>query len=277
MLAALPGFRGECSLTHFACRGRADTILSHVPLGKLLMLRHAHEGALEQFSSYLATGGSLEEEALSVSGLGLRDPGARSAADSGHAKVAPDALLVQLSPVPTCATLSPAVASGTRPQRALRLEPCYLTWHHTCLSVGPEVPMAQSSLSNLLGRAWAVGAFIATAHCGVETLPTPTDTGGSAGAVNMGSGGSATGGVPSGSGGGGGTISVVPCGNVTCGQNQYCRAGCYGTGGSYSIRDPSTCWPVPAACTGNPTCQCICGSSACGCSGTGEIVPACPT
>jgi outer membrane protein assembly factor BamD (BamD/ComL family) len=44
--------------------GSPEATLSHVSLGKLLMLRGFAEAALQQFSTYLTIGGPLEEEAL---------------------------------------------------------------------------------------------------------------------------------------------------------------------------------------------------------------------
>ncbi len=41
-----------------------EATLSHVSLGKLLMLRGLAEAALREFSTYLTTGGPLDEEAL---------------------------------------------------------------------------------------------------------------------------------------------------------------------------------------------------------------------
>jgi hypothetical protein len=45
-------------------RGSPEATLSLVSLGKLLLLKGAPEAALQQFSSYLFVGGTLEEEAL---------------------------------------------------------------------------------------------------------------------------------------------------------------------------------------------------------------------
>jgi outer membrane protein assembly factor BamD (BamD/ComL family) len=44
--------------------GSPEATLSHVSLGKLLMLRGSSEAALREFSTYLTRGGPLEEEAL---------------------------------------------------------------------------------------------------------------------------------------------------------------------------------------------------------------------
>ncbi|MES1186972.1 MAG: hypothetical protein ABUL60_24370 [Myxococcales bacterium] len=79
--------------------------------------------------------------------------------------------------------------------------------------------------------------------------------GGSAGTSAGGSAGTSAGGAASGLG----------CG-ATCGPNEYCRAPCSGTGFGFGGTTglPMTpplpgCAPLPAACNGTPTCDCICG------------------
>ena len=52
-----------------------------------------------------------------------------------------------------------------------------------------------------------------------------------------------------------------PCSGPSCGSDGYCRAGCCTTVGC--VQPPSTCQPLPAACNGTPTCQCVCGNSLC--------------
>jgi hypothetical protein len=84
-----------------------------------------------------------------------------------------------------------------------------------------------------------------------------SDVGGSGGGANGGSGGAAAGhaGSAGATAGSGGTSPGVSCGGATCGPNQYCRAGCSGTGGPPG--DPS-CWDLPPACINDPSCECIC-------------------
>jgi hypothetical protein len=82
-----------------------------------------------------------------------------------------------------------------------------------------------------------------------------------------GSSGSPAGGGTSGSsasrasGGTSGSSGSQTCGDRTCGNNEYCRAPCSGTGlgGTQSLGDP-TCTELPAGCNGVPTCDCICDS-----------------
>ena len=89
-----------------------------------------------------------------------------------------------------------------------------------------------------------------------------------AGAAGMaGAGGSATAAGAGGTTGtaaaaAGGTEGGLGCGDKTCGPNEYCRAACNGvfTGGSPSVGSPS-CAPMPAACKGVPSCECVCGSA----------------
>ena len=77
----------------------------------------------------------------------------------------------------------------------------------------------------------------------------------------------ASGGAGGSSGGSGGVPSVVSCGEVTCGTNQYCRASCNGTAGFTSTAPPS-CWELPPACNGVATCECVCGGTSFFCTGT---------
>lgn len=55
---------------------------------------------------------------------------------------------------------------------------------------------------------------------------------------------------------------AVSCGDETCGADQYCKAACSGTSlldaGPPPVLKPS-CAPLPAACNGTPSCDCICG------------------
>jgi len=60
------------------------------------------------------------------------------------------------------------------------------------------------------------------------------------------------------------------CNGQTCGDGQYCRAGCCGTVGC--VQPPSTCQPLPSACNGTPTCQCVCGMSGPPCTINGDLV-----
>lgn len=66
------------------------------------------------------------------------------------------------------------------------------------------------------------------------------------------SGGSTTSG---GQAGNGGAAATLACGEETCAPNQYCRAGCSGTGGPPG---PPRCVDVPPACIDTPTCECVC-------------------
>ena len=49
----------------------------------------------------------------------------------------------------------------------------------------------------------------------------------------------------------------VSCGGSICGEGQYCRADCCATRGC--VQGPPSCQPLPSACNGTPTCECICG------------------
>jgi hypothetical protein len=85
--------------------------------------------------------------------------------------------------------------------------------------------------------------------------------GGSGGVSAGGSGGAGAGGSSGGSAGsssGGMTGRGTTCGDATCGENQYCRAGCCATAGC--VPGGPQCEDLPAACDGVPSCQCICGS-----------------
>jgi hypothetical protein len=80
------------------------------------------------------------------------------------------------------------------------------------------------------------------------------------------SGGATSGGATSGGATSGGATSGFGCGGATCGPNEYCRAPCSGTGFGFGgttglpITQPMpSCYPLPAACNGTPTCDCICG------------------
>ena len=102
--------------------------------------------------------------------------------------------------------------------------------------------------------------------------------GGSSGASDLAQAGSASGGELGISHGGGaasagaagagaaGAVSGIGCGGATCGPNEYCRAPCSGTGFGFGgttglpMSQPMpACFPLPAACNGTPTCDCICG------------------
>ena len=93
---------------------------------------------------------------------------------------------------------------------------------------------------------------------------------GSGASMNVG-GASGTGGAASGGSGagfGGATAGAAgsdsfPCGDEMCAPNQYCRAGCNGTGGDPG---PPHCANLPEACIGNATCACICGPTALFCT-----------
>jgi len=98
---------------------------------------------------------------------------------------------------------------------------------------------------------------------------------GSGGSITMGAAGNATG--AAGTSGGGG----VGCGDRTCGPNQYCRAACgvaspsAGAGGRPTPGTP-TCRDLPAACSGVPTCSCICGPASSFCTpGAAEVQCGC--
>lgn len=94
--------------------------------------------------------------------------------------------------------------------------------------------------------------------------------GGSGGTPSFGGGGVAgapTGGMSGGAAGSGVAGSAGSgqrtCGTETCGANQYCRAGCSGTGDDPG---PPRCAELPPACEGEPTCACICGLTALFCT-----------
>lgn len=73
------------------------------------------------------------------------------------------------------------------------------------------------------------------------------------------------------------------CGNVTCGGSQYCTdhpPGIRGPDGS-TFPDAYNCDPLPAACSGNPTCACVvptlggsCQVASCSASG-GHVTVTC--
>jgi hypothetical protein len=88
-------------------------------------------------------------------------------------------------------------------------------------------------------------------------------SGGAAGAALVGGAGGAAG---AGAAGAAGAVSGIGCG-ATCGPNEYCRAPCSGTGfgfggtAGWPMSPPlPSCYPLPAACNGTPTCDCICGA-----------------
>lgn len=92
-------------------------------------------------------------------------------------------------------------------------------------------------------------------------------SGGEAGTPHVGgAAGAGTGGAAgAGAAGAGGTANGLGCG-ATCGPNAYCRAPCSGTGFGFGgttglpMTPPlPSCAPLPAACNGTPTCDCICG------------------
>ena len=88
---------------------------------------------------------------------------------------------------------------------------------------------------------------------------------GSTGGANAGAAGSQSGGAAGAAG--------IACGTETCAENQYCRAGCNGTGGPVG---PPRCWPLPPECVGNATCACICGPTSLFCTpGAPEIQCGC--
>jgi len=85
----------------------------------------------------------------------------------------------------------------------------------------------------------------------------------------------ATGGAAGMAGSGGG----VACGDETCGPTEYCRAACSGTilldAGPPPVLKPS-CAPMPAACNGTPSCDCICGTGSTFCTpGAAQIQCGC--
>jgi hypothetical protein len=65
----------------------------------------------------------------------------------------------------------------------------------------------------------------------------------------------------------------VSCGSSTCGDGQYCRAGCCATRGC--VLGPPSCEPLPSACNGTPTCECICGRSGGLCTITSGVAVQC--
>jgi hypothetical protein len=76
-----------------------------------------------------------------------------------------------------------------------------------------------------------------------------------------------------GAAGAAGSSSGVVCGGATCAPNQYCRAPCTGFGGAFG--NPS-CADLPAACSGVPSCMCICGSTSLFCTpGAHEVQCGC--
>jgi hypothetical protein len=87
-------------------------------------------------------------------------------------------------------------------------------------------------------------------------------SGGAAGSTGGASAGAGAAGM-SGAGAGAGGAGILTCGDETCGENQYCRAGCNGTGGPPG---PPHCTDLPPECVGNATCECICGSTAIFCT-----------
>lgn len=92
---------------------------------------------------------------------------------------------------------------------------------------------------------------------------------GSGGSITTGAGGPSGGGAPG-------------CGDRTCGPNQYCRAACSGVGspsagtGGRAAPGKPTCADLPAACSGVPTCSCICGPTSSFCTpGAAEVQCGC--
>jgi hypothetical protein len=118
-----------------------------------------------------------------------------------------------------------------------------------------------SGAGDLAQAGRASGGEAGTSHVGGAT------SGGAAGAASGGAAGAASGGAAgAASGGAAGAASGVGCGGATCGPNEYCRAPCSGTGFGFGGTTglPMTppmpfCYPLPAACNGTPTCDCICG------------------
>ena len=99
-------------------------------------------------------------------------------------------------------------------------------------------------------------------HAGAQAAGAAGAAGSSSASGNGGAAAAGAAGAPSG----------VGCGAATCGANEYCRAPCsgigFGFGGTAGIAEPMpSCSPLPAACNGTPTCDCICGvGSSFGCS-----------
>jgi hypothetical protein len=97
------------------------------------------------------------------------------------------------------------------------------------------------------------GGEAGSSHIGGAT------SGGAAGATSGGAAGATSGGAA-------GAASGFGCGGATCGPNEYCRAPCSGTGFGFGgttglpmTQPMPSCYPLPAACNGTPTCDCICG------------------
>jgi hypothetical protein len=67
------------------------------------------------------------------------------------------------------------------------------------------------------------------------------------------------------------------CGAMTCADDEYCEAPCSGIG--FQPDDalpPPRCMPLPAACNGVGTCECICGETAGFCTpGSAEVQCGC--
>lgn len=128
----------------------------------------------------------------------------------------------------------------------------------------------------MLARCVVAFLIIALAGCSEDDSSSNNDAGGAAsggtgggGAGSSGGGGAGAGGSSAGAGGSG----SVTCGDEMCSADEYCRAGCNGTGGPPG---PPRCWPLPAECVGNATCDCICGPTSLFCTpGAPEIQCGC--
>jgi hypothetical protein len=76
-------------------------------------------------------------------------------------------------------------------------------------------------------------------------------------------------------------LCTSPPGTFACGPRfcmhgaEYCEAK---VGGSVTNPGSYVCYPLPAACSGTPSCQCVSGSAMCGnctVSGAGDVSTAC--
>lgn len=95
------------------------------------------------------------------------------------------------------------------------------------------------------------------------------------GAGNGGTAAGGTGGSAAASGSSSGGTAGTRCGEGFCESDEYCRAPCSGTGGLPPDAQP-ICWPLPANCLDDATCDCICGSTAIFCTpGSPEIQCGC--
>jgi len=166
--------------------------------------------------------------------------------------------------------------------RSATLAATLLAFIH-CGGTSPEVTEGAGGSTAQGGSAAQGGSDTAKAGSSSSagnTAQAGAPAGGASGGSHVG-GAAGTGGGNAEAGTGG--AAGVRCGDATCGPNSYCRAPCSGTGfgvaGSAAIPAPQpSCSPLPPACNGTPTCDCICGGgSAFWCStGSKPLAPSSP-